>query len=195
MQLPQFTELHAKQLSTFLNTQPQAMTFEQSQGYLFGVICSPDPLDVHEWVDVILNNSANELDEETLFLFMAFYHQISEQVFEVGYKLPPQYDSVFCSQWSQGFLTASNAYTQKLLAATKLDAQYKEALETAQATLSFFALDTQLISQIASQNSMNTLQLCEQQYDLMGDFALGFAELVEIVALNSGLYNDDGWDG
>jgi len=39
------------------------------------------------------------------------------------------------------------------------------------------------------------LQLCEQQYDLMGDFALGFAELVEIVALNSGLYNDDGWDG
>ena len=72
--------------------------------------------------------------------------------------------------------------------------RYKEALETAQATLSFFALDTQLISQIASQNSMNTLQLCEQQYDLMGDFALGFAELVEIVALNSGLYNDDGWD-
>ena len=194
MQLPQFTELHAKQLSTFLNTQPQAMTFEQSQGYLFGVICSPDPLDVHEWVDVILNNSADELDEETLFLFMALYHQISEQVFEVGYKLPSQYDNAFCSHWSQGFLTASNAYTQKLLTSPQLDAQYKEALETAQATLSFFALDPQLIAQIASQNSMNTMQLCEQQYDLMGDFALGFAELVEIVALNSGLYNDEGWD-
>jgi len=194
MQLPQFTELHAKQLSTFLNTQPHAMTLAQSQGYLFGVICSPDPLDVHEWVDVILNNSADKLDEETLFLFMALYHQISEQVFEVGYKLPSQYDNAFCSQWSQGFLTASNAYTQKLLTSPQLDAQYKEALETAQATLSFFALDPQLIAQIASQNSMSTMQLCEQQYDLMGDFALGFAELVEIVALNSGLYNDEGWD-
>jgi hypothetical protein len=28
----------------------------------------------------------------------------------------------------------------------------------------------------------------------MGDFALGFAELIEIVALNSGLYTDEGWE-
>nr|WP_306287632.1 hypothetical protein [Pseudoalteromonas sp. WY3] len=35
MQLPQFTEQHAKQLSTFLDTQSQAMTLTQSQGYLF----------------------------------------------------------------------------------------------------------------------------------------------------------------
>ncbi|MEI8705422.1 UPF0149 family protein [Pseudoalteromonas sp. B62] len=194
MQLPQFTELHAKQLSTFLDTQPQAMTLLQSQGYLFGVICSPEPLDVHEWLDTILSNKANDLDEETLFLFMALYHQISEQVFEAGYKLPANYDIYFCKSWSEGFLQATTMYTQKLLDAPQLEVQYKEALESAQATLSFFALDEQIISQIAAQNLMNEQLLCLQQYELMGDFALGFAELVEIVALNSGLYTDEGWD-
>lgn len=194
MQLPQFTELHAKQLSTFLDTQPHAMTLQQSQGYLYGVICSPDPLDVHEWLEVILPNVGSNLDEEMLFLFMALYHQISEQVFESGYKLPANYDKEFCNQWSKGFLTASTSYTQKLLAAPQLDAQYKEALEAAHATLSFFALDEHVINEIASQNALDELQLCQQQYELMGDFALGFAELIEIVALNSGLYTDEDWD-
>ena len=44
------------------------------------------------------------------------------------------------------------------------------------------------------QNNIDELHLCAQQYELMGDFALGFAELIEIVALNSGLYTDEGWD-
>ena len=194
MQLPQFTEQHAKQLSTFLDTQSQAMTLTQSQGYLFGVICSPEPLDVHEWMAAILPNTANNVDEEMLFLFMALYHQISEQVFEVGYKLPAQYNYEFCSNWSAGFVMATTSYTQKLLSSTALEAEYKQALESAQATLSFFALDGQTISQIALQNSIDEQLLCQQQYELMGDFALGFAELVEIVALNSGLYTDEGWE-
>ena len=194
MQLPQFTEQHVKQLSIFLDTQSQAMTLTQSQGYLFGVICSPEPLDVHEWMAAILPNTANNVDEEMLFLFMALYHQISEQVFEVGYKLPAQYNYEFCSNWSAGFVTATTSYTQKLLSSTTLEAEYKQALESAQATLSFFALDGQTISQIALQNSIDEQLLCQQQYELMGDFALGFAELVEIVALNSGLYTDEGWE-
>jgi hypothetical protein len=194
MQLPQFTELHAKQLSTFLDTQPKAMTLTQSQGYLFGVICSPDPLDVHEWIEKILPSTANNLDEEILFLFMALYHQISEQVFEVGYKLPTVYSHDFCRNWSKGFLKATTVYTHKLLGAEQLEVEYKEALESAQATLSFFALDEQTITLIATQNNIDVQQVCLQQYELMGDFALGFAELIEIVALNSGLYTDEGWD-
>ena len=194
MQLPQFTELHAKQLSTFLDTQPKAMTLLQSQGYLFGVICSPEPLEVHQWIEQILPDMANDLDEDVLFLFMALYHQISEQVFEVGYKLPTQFDAFFCKSWSEGFLKATTIYTQKLLSAKQLEAQYKEALQSSQATLSFFALEGQVIRQIAVQNNTDEALLCQQQYELMGDFALGFAELIEIVALNSGLYTDEGWD-
>ncbi len=194
MQIPQFTEQHAKLLSEFLNTQSGAMSLTQSQGYLFGVICSPEPLEVHQWLENILPDTANDLDEDMLFLFMALHHQVSEQVFELGYKLPAEFEYDFCQQWSAGFLTASQAYTHKLLASKQLDIQYKQALESAQATLSFFALDKQIIAQIAQQNNIDELHLCEQQYELMGDFALGFAELIEIVALNSGLYTDEGWE-
>jgi len=194
MQIPQFTEQHAKLLSEFLTTQPGAMSLIQSQGYLFGTICSPEPLEVHQWLEQILPNTANDLDEDMLFLFMALHHQVSEQVFELGYKLPAEFDLEFCQQWSAGFLTASQTYTHKLLQSEQLDIQYKQALESAQATLSFFALDAPTIAQIAQQNNIDELHLCAQQYELMGDFALGFAELIEIVALNSGLYTDEGWD-
>jgi len=194
MQIPQFTEQHAKLLSEFLTTRPGAMSLIQSQGYLFGTICSPEPLEVHQWLEQILPNTANDLDEDMLFLFMALHHQVSEQVFELGYKLPAEFDLEFCQQWSAGFLTASQTYTHKLLQSEQLDIQYKQALESAQATLSFFALDKPRIAQIAQQNNIDELHLCAQQYELMGDFALGFAELIEIVALNSGLYTDEGWD-
>ena len=194
MQIPQFTEQHAKLLSEFLTTQPGAMSLIQSQGYLFGTICSPEPLEVHQWLEQILPNTANDLDEDMLFLFMALHHQVSEQVFELDYKLPVEFDLEFCQQWSAGFLTASQTYTHKLLQSEQLDIQYKQALESAQATLSFFALDKPKIAQIAQQNNIDELHLCAQQYELMGDFALGFAELIEIVALNSGLYTDEGWD-
>ncbi|MBQ4801058.1 UPF0149 family protein [Pseudoalteromonas sp. MMG006] len=194
MQIPQFTELHAKQLSTFLNTQPQAMTLEQSEGYLFGVICSPSPLDVHEWLAQILPNTANDLDEEMLFLFMALYHKISEQVFETGYKLPVEFNLEFCKPWSEGFLVATKAYAEPLLNAPELDTEFKQALESALSTLSFFALDQQAVTQIAQQNNMTSDALCQYQYESMGDFALGFAELIEVVAINSGLITDDSWD-
>ncbi|WP_024592133.1 MULTISPECIES: UPF0149 family protein [unclassified Pseudoalteromonas] len=194
MQIPQFTELHAKQLSTFLNTQSQAMTLQQSQGYLFGVICSPNPLDVHEWLEQILPNTANDLDEEVLFLFMALYHKISEQVFEAGYKLPNTFDAEFCKSWSKGFLVATKAYAEPLLNAPQLDTDFKQALESALSTLSFFALDQLAIAQIAKQNNMTIEALCQYQYESMGDFALGFAELIEVVAINSGLVTDESWE-
>jgi uncharacterized protein YecA (UPF0149 family) len=194
MQIPQFTELHAKQLSTFLDTQPQAMTLTQSEGYLFGVICSPSPLDVHEWLEQILPNTANDLDEEMLFLFMALYHKISEQVFDIGYKLPAVFSIEFCKSWSEGFLVATKAYAEPLLNAPELDTEFKQALESALSTLSFFALDQQAVTEIAAQNNMTVAALYEYQYESMGDFALGFAELIEVVAINSGLITDDSWD-
>ncbi|ASM49098.1 hypothetical protein PESP_a0918 [Pseudoalteromonas espejiana DSM 9414] len=194
MQIPQFNEQHAQQLSAFLSTQPQAMSLTQSQGYLFGVICSPNPLDVHQWLEQILPNTANDLDEEMLFLFMALYHQISEQVFETGYKLPASFDLEYSKAWSEGFVSASKEYAQPLLNAPQLEPEYKEALESALSTLSFFAVDQQTMTQIAQQNSMTLDALCQYQYESMGDFALGFAELIEVVAINSGLITDEGWE-
>lgn len=195
MQVPPFTQAHAQQLHAFLQTQSQAMSLTQSEGYLFGVICSPEPLEVEQWLAQILPNTASTLDEEIVFLFMALHHKISEQVFEVGYTLPATFNRDYCNQWCRGFFTASQSYTQKLFVAEQLEQPYKEAIESAHATLSFFALDELTIAQIAVQNNISETQLFQQQYELMADFAIGFAELIEIVALNSGLYNDEDWDG
>ncbi|MGS0537082.1 UPF0149 family protein [Pseudoalteromonas sp. SaAl2] len=205
MQIPAFTPEHAQQLSTFLASHGQAMTLPQSQGYLFAVICSPEPLDVHQWLEVIVPNTGGQLDETILFAFMGLYHQISEQVYETGFKLPvtlkhhADSDSYLdldeCQMWCQGFIQGAQEYYIKLSQAPALDANLLEALQTAYASLVFFALDAQVMTTIAEQNSITDVQLAQSQYELMGDFALGFAELIEIIAVQSGLYSeeDESW--
>ena len=205
MQIPEFTQQHGQQLSTYLASRNGAMTFVQSQGYLFAVICSPEPLDVHEWLEQIVPDTHGQLEEQTLFAFMALYHQISEQVYETGFKLPvsllvsDQDDSYLdlheCQQWCQGFVQGAQVYIDKLMQADALTTDLTDALQTAYASLGFFALEPQLITTIAQQNQLSEIQLCQQQYELMGDFALGFAELIEIIAVQSGLYADEenGW--
>ena len=201
MQIPAFTEQHAEQLNTFLAGRSKAMTLPQSQGYLFAVICSPEPLDVHEWLEVIVPNTQGQLDEEILFFFMALYHQISEQVYETGFKLPVSLkhhddnDSYLdlddCQMWCNGFVQGAQAYYAKLSQASALDSALLEALQTAYASLGFFALEHGAILSIAQQNNITESQLAQSQYELMGDFALGFAELIEIIAVQSGLYTED----
>ena len=202
MQIPAFTQQHAEQLNTFLAGHSEAMTLPQSQGYLFAVICSPEPLDVHEWLDVIVPDTQGQLEEVILFSFMALYHQISEQVYETGFKLPVSlkhndtHDSYLdleqCQMWCNGFVQGAQAYYAKLSQASALDSALLEALQTAYASLGFFALDHEVISSIAQQNNITESQLAQNQYELMGDFALGFAELIEIIAVQSGLYTEDG---
>ncbi|NMM42573.1 UPF0149 family protein [Pseudoalteromonas arctica] len=205
MQIPEFTQQHGQQLSAYLASRNGAMTLVQSQGYLFAVICSPEPLDVHEWLERIVPDTHDQLEEQTLFALMALYHQISEQVYETGFKLPvslqvsDQDDSYLdlheCQQWCQGFVQGAQVYINKLMQADALTADLTDTLQTAYASLGFFALEPQLITTIAQQNQLSEIQLSQQQYELMGDFALGFAELIEIIAVQSGLYADeeDGW--
>lgn len=205
MQIPAFTPEHAQQLSTFLASHGQAMTLPQSQGYLFAVICSPEPLDVHQWLEVIVPDTQGQLDEQVLFAFMGLYHQISEQVYETGFKLPVSLkhhddnDSYLdlddCQMWCQGFIQGAQAYYNKLSQVTDLDTALLEALQTAYASLGFFALEADVIAAIAKQNNLSEVKLAQSQYELMGDFALGFAELIEIIAVQSGLYSeeDENW--
>ncbi|KPH92867.1 hypothetical protein AMS58_20380 [Pseudoalteromonas porphyrae] len=206
MQIPEFTLQHSQQLSAFLASRKGAMTLPQSQGYLFAIICSPEPLDVHEWLEQIIPDIQGQLEEQMLFSFMAMYHQISEQVYETGFKLPVSLqigadnenylDLHECQQWCLGFVHGSQSYVDKLMQAGSLSVELKEALQTAYASLGFFALEPEVIATIAQKNQLSDAQLSQQQYELMGDFALGFAELIEIIAVQSGLYTDeeDSWN-
>ncbi|WP_404342211.1 UPF0149 family protein [Pseudoalteromonas mariniglutinosa] len=206
MQVLQFSSQQSELLVSYLDGQDNALSLTQTQGYLFAVICAPEPLDVHQWLEQISPGCDGQMDEEVLFAFMALYQQISEQVFETGYKLPAnlqrtnanttqQYpDTHECQQWSKGFLYGANGYIEKLLVAPQLAADLKDALLSAQHNLGFFVLPHAQLVELAKQHEIPEDTLCQQQYEVMGDFALGFAELIEIVSVNSGLYNDEGWN-
>jgi hypothetical protein len=193
MHAPEFNAAHSRQLADFLSEQLNAMTLAQSEGYLFSVICSPEPLEVHQWLAKIVPNS-DELEEGLLFSFMALYHKISEAVFGQGYTLPTVFNADYAKQWSKGFVTGSAVYAPKLLNHLGVPEEYAEALSFAQSCLSFFSLTNEGIADIAQQNKRTVNELSLQQYELMKDFSLGYAELIELVAINSGLYNDEGWD-
>ncbi len=204
MQLPEFSKQQSELLSQFLAQQPDALTLAQTQGYLFAVICAPEPLDVHQWLEEVAPGCDGQMDEQVLFAFMALYQQISEQVFETGFALPmslqlssqgQQYlDMQECQHWSQGFLHGAQGYVTKLLSAPQLNDELKDALATARQSLGFFALESAEIAAIATEHGLSEVQLYQQQYDVMNEFATGFAELIEVVAVNSQLYTDEGWN-
>lgn len=197
MHIPESTPQQEAQLSAFLTGQDNAMSLAECQGYLFAVICAPEPLDVHQWLEEVIPSIDGKLPEDILFSFMALYHKISEQVFETGFKLPYSLGSepVNLNHWCKGFAKGATPYVEKLMRCLQLNTELKEALQSAFASLSFFALTVGQRSQIALQNQISHTNLSQQQYELMGDFSLGFAELIEIVTVESGLYEEDeGWD-
>ena len=88
----------------------------------------------------------------------------------------------------------AQGYVNKLLSAPQLADELKEALATALQSLGFFTLEASEIAALATDNGLSEGQLCQQQYEVMNEFAAGFAELIEVVAVNSQLYNDEGWN-
>lgn len=204
MQLPEFSKQQSDLLSQFLAQQQNALSLAQTQGYLFAVICAPEPLDVHQWLEEIAPGCDGQMDEQVLFAFMALYQKISEQVFETGFSLPVSLqfssqgqdylDIQECQHWSQGFIHGAQGYLNKLLGAPHLADELKEALTTALQSLGFFTIESTEIAAIATENGLSEGQLCQQQYEVMNEFATGFAELIEVAAVNSHLYNDEGWN-
>ena len=88
MQIPEFSKEQSALLARFLAEQKDALSLAQTHGYLFAVICAPEPLDVHQWFEQVVPGCDGQMDEQVLFAFMALYQQISEHVFETGYSLP-----------------------------------------------------------------------------------------------------------
>ncbi len=88
----------------------------------------------------------------------------------------------------------AQGYVNKLLSAPQLADELKEALASALQSLGFFTLEASGIAALATDNGLSEGQLCQQQYEVMNEFATGFAELIEVAAVNSQLYNDEGWN-
>ncbi|MCG7564092.1 MULTISPECIES: UPF0149 family protein [Pseudoalteromonas] len=182
---------HQTALTNYLEQRPGALSLRAVEGYLFGLICSPDGIEPEQWLsELSLNDEA--LEEHTVFAFLALHHHISEQVFSEQFALPAQAHSPWSEkqQWSQGFLLASQPYYERLATASEVPQELVEALQMATEQLAFFSLQEQQVAQFCQQSGQEMSAFCAQQLSLANDFAQGYAALIEQVALASGLYNE-----
>jgi uncharacterized protein YecA (UPF0149 family) len=187
-----YTEQHKALLSTYLANRPSAMTLSQAEGYLFALICSPSATEVEQWLNEITANDT-QLSEEVVFALMALHHQISEQVFSQQYALPWSEMTAYQSkqEWSIGFLQGAQPYFEYLIQAHGLSEDLKQALQMATEQLAFFSLSSEQVRSYCEQLNCDEHIFVSEQTALAKDFAPSYAQLIENVAVASGLFDED----
>lgn len=196
-------------LSAWLNsTETPNNTFSlmATKGFLFALVCAPKPIETDVWLSQILGGELPaDIAEDKLFALITLHNQIGNQVYEEGMKLPTQLEfSAGCDanflaghplhEWSLGFAVGSGFYAQDLMDALPEDEDLFEAFSMAYMTLSFFANKESAQEIVELQRNDDLQTFSKEMYDLMPDFSLGFAALVEEAALASGLIDEDDWD-
>ncbi|SFD21176.1 UPF0149 family protein [Pseudoalteromonas denitrificans] len=193
-------------LSQWLDSDETAhdvMSLMQLKGYLFALICAPSPVEDELWLKEALADDLSALSDDKLFALMALYNDLSTQVFETGFKLPKAFmeerdvnanftDESELHLWSKGFVRGIG-YAGQLLECENIDIDLRSAFAMAVTCLSYFADETSAHMQ-SEQQKIDFATLSSQMLEMMPDFASGFAELVEALAVSSGLFNDEGWD-
>ncbi len=192
----EFTDQQRAELARFLDETPSAMSLAQLEGYLFALVCAPTPSSVDEWVKAALGSELSTLSDDHLFLLMNFHNQVSDAVYETGYRfdvsevtLPISVSSP-AAQWSLGFKIGVAGYVPKLLNALVEQPELLEALTMSVEFLGFFA--TEGLDKTSEQDAQiqTALDAVKSSFD---GFALGFAELIEVCALQSGMVAQDDW--
>ncbi|BBN80249.1 hypothetical protein PA25_02340 [Pseudoalteromonas sp. A25] len=187
-----FTPEHRQLLADYVAHRQGAMPLSMVQGYLFAAICGPDAVEVEPWLaDVSCNDQA--IDESVVFAYMALHHQITEQVFSGTYQLPWLNETDYGARhlWSKGFLTGVETYFESFQSSSRVTGELKEALQMATEQLAFFSLEHSQIVQFCTHQQCNERDFINQQTQLAQEFAQGYAQLIETVALQSGLYDDE----
>lgn len=173
-------------------------------GYLFALVCAPEPVEFETWMQDLIPSQVEEVDEALLFNLVNLHGALSEQIYETGFDLHKHLsldvtqadyaaEDAPVVQWSSGFAQGVSYYIDNLASAEQVDDAHRDALLQAATVLSLFSDQDALRAQ-ARANDLPTTEFALVIWDMMGDFAVGFAELIEQVALQSGLYNDEHWD-
>ncbi|MFY8273786.1 UPF0149 family protein [Pseudoalteromonas sp. SSDWG2] len=193
-------------LAQYLQSTKGAMELGKVKGYLFALVCAPDPVEPEQWLQDVLGEAAAATDESILFALMNVHHVIAEQVYETGFNLAQNIH--FHRHWHENLTTGSDAqlwasgfnqgvsyYLEGLMTAPAIEEQTKDMLAHAVSVLGMFSAQEQFIQQ-AQNNQQSQQAFHDAIIDLMGDFSLGFAELVELAAVQSGLFDEEGdWQG
>ncbi|CAH9066498.1 hypothetical protein PSECIP111951_03826 [Pseudoalteromonas holothuriae] len=187
-----FTPQHRQQLNEYIALRDSAMPLSAVQGYLFALICGPDATEVEQWLAQVSGNDL-AMDETIVFSYMALHHQISEQVFSGCYQLPCSGEVDYGDRhlWSVGFVHGTSSYFEPLLTSNKVSSEFKEALQMATEQLAFFSLEHEQVAAYCASHDCDEALFVHQQGELAQEFAQGYAQLIETVALESGLYDEE----
>ncbi|MEO2281302.1 UPF0149 family protein [Pseudoalteromonas pernae] len=188
-------------LEAFLNSKVDAMPFAKVNGYLFALVCAASPIEPDDWLAEVLGKDAAQTDESVLFALMNLHHHVSEQVYDTGFNLHKSVplnaswqdnlaSNSAISLWASGFNLGVSRYIDTLLSAEALEAETKEMLSQAILVLGLFSSESDFVA-LAQANAQNEQQFHDQVLDMMGDFSLGFADLIEISAVQSGLFDEE----
>ncbi|MBE0369788.1 MULTISPECIES: UPF0149 family protein [Pseudoalteromonas] len=179
-------------LNQYFSTRDTAFNLEQVAGYFFAQICSPDATEVEQWMKVITAED-DAISEDVVFALMALHHDISEQVYSDCFCLKWHEDTHYldCQQWSRGFLLGVTPYYERLIHTQEVSEELKQALQMSTEQLSFFTLEESQVKTYCQQTNTDMTLFIQQQMQLAGEFAGGYAQLIEATAISSGLYDSE----
>ncbi|TQF72996.1 YecA family protein [Pseudoalteromonas luteoviolacea] len=188
-----FQPAHQELLNDYLNSRSngaEAMTLDTVQGFLFAIVCSPDGIEPEQWLSEVTGADEN-VTEEVVFAFLALHHHVSEQVFTSGFKLPfeENADWSVMHQWSLGFLLGCQSYLS-VLSQANISEELKEALISTTELLGFFSLELEQVEAYCQSTGIELEAFRKAQYELAAQVAPAFADLIEQIAVESGLYEE-----
>ncbi|MBQ4878129.1 UPF0149 family protein [Pseudoalteromonas luteoviolacea] len=188
---PAHEALLVNYLSQRAQTYPDVLELKSLEGFLFATICSPDGVEPEAWLSHV-TGADEQVSEDVVFALLALHHHISEQVFSSGFALPFDLSSPWSDKqlWSTGFLHGCQSYLNKLNHSDTLSDELKQALVTSTELLGFFSLQLDQVEVYCKSIEVGIETFIEQQYQLASEVAPAYAELIEQVALSSGLYNE-----
>lgn len=186
-------------------TPKETLSLTAMKGFFFGLVASPSPVETEDWMDMIFGGAAPKgLSDDKLFAIISVYNEVSEQVYETGAKLPDECtlaesfadsfeNGAALNEWSIGFAIGAAFYYQSLVTALPEDAEITQALQTAYLCLSYFSCPS-TAKQIAELQQAPWESFTESIADMLPDFIVAYAQVIEQAALATGQFDDDDWN-
>ena len=186
-------------------TPKETLSLIAMKGFFFGLVAAPAPVETEDWMDMIFGGAApSNISDDKLFAIISVYNEISEQVYETGAKLPAE--CIECAnfadnfnagealnEWAIGFAIGAAFYYESLVSSLADDSEIHQALQMAYLCLSYFS-SAGTAQQIAQLQQSEWETFTHTVLEMMPDFIVAYAQVVEQAALASGNYDDDDWN-
>ncbi len=186
-------------------TPAETLPLDAVRGLLFAVNCAPEPVDVEQWMTVIFaGDSEIQPPDDQVFALVGLFNDISEQIYvsgdvlDGGLAMADKLKDNFrmgcqAHEWCLGFTLGLNFYHDKL-ADNLEDEELLNAFGMTNLYLSLFSSKQIAETAMVHAGEVDLKGFLRQAVSLIPEFARGYAQLIEQVALATGLFEDDEGD-